>query len=739
MKDSSLLFNLSGRLKPLIQKLWQRLKSLLHLILYRFPLKIFPFWITLALYPFFCAYSWSRIIFREMLKLKPAILWAPTPILTIQESSKLLRKLGYPSTTLVYTTYKISSEFDINLKSLINNPIIGPWLPNALFLWALLKFDIFHFFYDGGLWSSSGMKVVPAAKWLELPLLRLAGKRIIASAYGGDVRTRAANEKWYPDQKVDCCMECPEPGKYDICDDATGNINTMYYRDWCNVLLAMGDMHDYVFDSRMDFNYWPIDVKKISYVGVQPHLGPLRIVHAPSSARFFKGTRFVEGAVNSLQAKGYDIQLVMVEGVSNAEAKRMYAEADIIIAQCLIGWIGYTEIEGMAAGKPVIGYIRNPAYLTHSPGCPLISAHADILEQELEKLVKDADLRRVLGQRGREYVERYWSYEALAPHYDRLHSDVWRHNHLLRTLHKKWDDFFIGEMRYQVGKPLQGPQLGEWVIYSDPDRNLRYIKSGVYGQPPFDYAGLPRMFYNGTYVEHPGVVGLYAMNEYHLMLAEPGISDHKTRFLNAATWLHDHLKVDAFGVGRWFYPFEAMGRQMNVPWVSCFSQSIGLSMVLRAEQVAPGNGFLEAAKAAVELFRIPVKDGGVLWEENGQIFLEEYPEPDSAHVLNSWITGIFGLHEYYRVTGEEWTRELFNRCLHTLKQMLPQYVTPKGLRNDLRTDIVVNANYFYFIIQQMYALYQITGDRFFLGYGQRWKKWMYYQKLKSFLSGNDPL
>src|SRR5690606_40767752 len=43
---------------------------------------------VLVLYPFFCAASWVRIGVRKLLGLKPAVVWGPTPILTIAESSR---------------------------------------------------------------------------------------------------------------------------------------------------------------------------------------------------------------------------------------------------------------------------------------------------------------------------------------------------------------------------------------------------------------------------------------------------------------------------------------------------------------------------------------------------------------------------------------------------------------------------------------------------------------------------
>ena len=68
------------------------------------------------------------------------------------------------------------------------------------------------------------------------------------------------------------------------------------------------------------------------------------------------------------------------------------------------------------------------------------SASPDTLEAALAALVSDPALRQELGRRGREYVEREWSYEALAPRYDALHQEVWKHNRLGRTLWAKWTD-----------------------------------------------------------------------------------------------------------------------------------------------------------------------------------------------------------------------------------------------------------------------------------------------------------
>ena len=178
-----------------------------------------------------------------------------------------------------------------------------------------------------------------------------------------------------------------------------------------------------------------------------------------------------------LRERGFDVTLDLVQGVSNQEARRRYAEADIVFAQCIAGWIGYTELEAMAAGKPVITYIRNAEYLTTDRELPFVNATPATLEQELEKLIVDHARRQDLGRRGRAYVEDEWSYEALMPVYDELHREVWRDNRLRNTISAKWKDFRHGETGYRVGRELTSSTLGEWIC-STQFSSFRYLDQG---------------------------------------------------------------------------------------------------------------------------------------------------------------------------------------------------------------------------------------------------------------------
>lgn len=85
---------------------------------------------------------------------------------------------------------------------------------------------------------------------------------------------------------------------------------------------------------------------------------PIRIGHAPSH-RAVKGTDKILAALEELRSEGLHFELVLVEGLSNEEARRRYEAVDILIDQLYAGWYGGLAVEAMALGKPVIVYIRD--------------------------------------------------------------------------------------------------------------------------------------------------------------------------------------------------------------------------------------------------------------------------------------------------------------------------------------------------------------------------------------------
>ncbi|MDD5218297.1 MAG: glycosyltransferase family 4 protein [Candidatus Omnitrophica bacterium] len=343
--------------------------------------------------------------------------WGITPIINICHNAKAERLLGIDSETLVFSEYFITKDFTRNFSRWCRWRWLKFLVPMLVFPWALSRYDIFHFYFDRGILPSWGWQGIRA---VELAVLKFFRKKVFVYTFGADVRTKARTESLGP---YHCCMHCPAVGKACVCQEKKSEKILGRVRRDATGYFSMGDMTEYTPGSENGLFFWPIDVRQVPYIGVSASAvshRPVRIVHSPNH-RHYKGTDYLLKAVDRLKLEGLPVELVMVERVSNEEALKMYAGADIVAEQFIIGWHGFTAIEAMALGKPVICYIRKSEYLLHPEECPIVSADPDHLEQVLRDLIADAGKRKRLGAEGRRYVERYFSLEAFAGRLRRLY------------------------------------------------------------------------------------------------------------------------------------------------------------------------------------------------------------------------------------------------------------------------------------------------------------------------------
>ncbi|MEN6624113.1 MAG: glycosyltransferase [Smithella sp.] len=347
--------------------------------------------------------------------------WSGTPILTLPVNAKAERMLGVKAISLVFNSYFITQDFDVNLSKFSSNRIVAILLRYLVFIWCCCWYDRFHFFMDMGF--------IPQAlpgrfNERELRLYAKLGKQVFLYAYGADVRTRQLTHLL---GTPNCCTECPSPALSCICNDTWGDDNLVSVRKYATAYFSMGDMLEYTPGSYNTLYYWPIDLSKDRYQPSYPPIAsnrPVKIVHAPNH-RGFKGTRYIIEAIDVLRNEGIDVELHLVEKMPNEQALEVYRSADILFDQCIIGFHGYFALEGMAMGKPVICFIRKPeSYLISYQECPILNTSIETLTNDLRMLVTDRKRLHELGRQGRAYVEQYFSLEAFASRlkeaYDKL-------------------------------------------------------------------------------------------------------------------------------------------------------------------------------------------------------------------------------------------------------------------------------------------------------------------------------
>src|SRR5919204_635937 len=254
--------------------------------------------------------------------------------------SQGLRELGVQSTLLVFNERPFERGFDRNLQLRDTSRVSSvPFnLPRQLaaFVWAAAQFDVFHF--------HAGLTLLP--RKLNLPALRLLRKGIVFQSCGADAiivgsfltRRLAPRGPW------------PE---YDVVHPA------VVLTDWQPSPTEPGDL--------------------------------LRVAHAPSK-RSVKGTEAVLAAVESLRGRGAPIELDLIEGVPNREARARYAAADVVVDQLRVGWYGMFAIEAMALAKPVVVHLDEGAVVETEEAfglsVPLVRADERSLEEVLATLIE---------------------------------------------------------------------------------------------------------------------------------------------------------------------------------------------------------------------------------------------------------------------------------------------------------------------------------------------------------------
>ncbi|MGN7479714.1 hypothetical protein ACTHOQ_17985 [Solibacillus silvestris] len=260
------------------------------------------------------------------------------------------------------------------------------------------EYDIIHYHF--------GTSILP--KYLDVKILKKSGIKVFSEFWGSDVRLPLIEAKRNP-FFVNSYNE-----------DEQNNIEKM--KRWSDLTDGVAIFSDHTFNEFLNPYFEKVHIigQRVDtelYQPVYPVLDDTNepvIVHAPSQ-QAFKGTVYVEKAIENLQNKGLKFKYKRVEKMSNQQAIEIYKTADIVIDQLCGGAHGIFACEAMALGKPVICYIL-PEFLSGYPeGLPIINANPDTVEEILANWIQaPAEERYKVGMQGRKYAEKVHDIKVVA-------------------------------------------------------------------------------------------------------------------------------------------------------------------------------------------------------------------------------------------------------------------------------------------------------------------------------------
>lgn len=286
-------------------------------------------------------------------------------------------------------------------------------------------------------------------------------------------------------------------------------------------------------------------------------------------------------------------------------------------------------------------------------------------------------------------------------------------------------DFKSPKQRYPIAEDMHTSTLGDYYFVFNENRVSAGKDQALINR--FDENGIP---INKTYIDVKdkdfvyfpisiGQMGLAVFNTYLQTKSEKD----KSRFLKFAEWFYTNVDLTQDLGARWLTDVKLPAYQTPENWQSAFSQSRGISILLRAYQLSGEKKYAKMAEQALVSFTKPVTEGGVTSFTEWGPYYEEYPSEVPTLVLNGKIFAICGIYDFVRVFPENTlAQKLYKDGLATIKNSLSAYDMGFWTRYNLckaswypKID-PATISYQKLHVTQLKMLYQLTNDEVFKKY-----------------------
>lgn len=348
-----------------------------------------------------------------------------------QGISKHMRILGVDSQTWALRQNYLGYPADRVIWNDSDNFLSREWKRLKALSYVFQDWDAVHFNFGTSLFIQEPFEATPSLirnlfrkgyagylnfmQWFELSLLKWRRIPMFVQYQGDDARQ---GEFCLKNFKITAATQVGAD-YYNDRTDAQKRIQIGRMAKFCSKIYGLNPDLLYVLPKGTEFlPYSHISFEEWEAHYTQTKNRPLRIGHAPSN-RKGKGTDFVISALEELKAEGYEFEFVLIEGVSNAEAKLIYQGIDVLVDQLFFGWYGGLAVEAMALGKPVLVYLREedlkfiPKEMKEE--LPFINVHSGSIKEGL-KYVMDMPREELveLAKKSRTFVLKWHDPIAIA-------------------------------------------------------------------------------------------------------------------------------------------------------------------------------------------------------------------------------------------------------------------------------------------------------------------------------------
>lgn len=298
-------------------------------------------------------------------------------------------------------------ELNFDIRVVFKNKYMAILNILIFYLWAIFKYDIFHFNAGSSLFIFNNKFI----DFLDIKLLKLLNKKVVFTYQGSSGRLKSTfisriskfDEIYFGvfDNDIDESLK----------KRRIGLVNS-----YSDLIYCTNPDLLYNFDKKKSAfrPYTKMDLLKPINKKFNERL---KIVHFPTNKRS-KGTDFINNALYELIDEGYKIDFLCVNEIDNSKALDIMRDSDILIDQMLVGWYGGVAIEAMNFGVPVVAYI-NENDLKFIPRkmkeeMPIIKVNFQDFKAVLIDLIEKPFKLNDISKEGYEFLKNWHNPEIIA-------------------------------------------------------------------------------------------------------------------------------------------------------------------------------------------------------------------------------------------------------------------------------------------------------------------------------------
>lgn len=216
------------------------------------------------------------------------------------------------------------------------------------------------------------------------------------------------------------------------------------------------------------------------------------------------------------------------------------------------------------------------------------------------------------------------------------------------------------------------------ILYEQPklyELSDELIKVESYYKFRFMPDGYPAKFDNNVIFENP-IYGVYVLNDY----LDQYDSQPSIELLGSIKKVADSVvyRLSDFkgSLVFWYPEGDYVSRAYKTKY-SGLTQAYYATIFYKVYQITEDQKYKKVSENIYKSLTIPAEAGGVLYKWEDGISVEESPEFPNTLTLNGWLSIMESILEYYKITGDQSAKKLFDQNVSTLERILPLFDAPK--------------------------------------------------------------